>query len=101
MVAAVSSASAQPAQAPGAAPTARPPITPAPVVRPPDPELDLPNTDTTKRVSGLGQEATGGAQCRATCDKAYYLCLASDDGGLCATSWTHCLTACPEHSSNF
>ena len=79
--------------------------TPAPVALPPrapDPELDLPDTDTAKRIGGYADEdAVGGADCRTGCDKSYYLCLAVDDSGRCPVSWTQCLTACPAHSSNF
>jgi hypothetical protein len=88
-----------------AAPKAAPRQTPAPVFTPPprtpDPTLDLPDDDTTKRVTGLGQEAVGGADCRAECDKAYYMCLSTDDGGQCPPTWSQCLTACPAVSSNF
>jgi hypothetical protein len=79
--------------------------TPAPAVAPPprtpDPELDLPDTDTAKRVTGLGDEAVGGADCRTQCHTAYYMCLSADDSGGCPTAWTQCLNACPAHSSNF
>ncbi|HUO22364.1 MAG TPA: hypothetical protein VMU59_07595 [Caulobacteraceae bacterium] len=77
------------------------PAVPQPATRAPDPELDIPDTDTAKRVGGYGQEAVGGADCRVACDKAYYMCLSTDEGGQCGLAWSQCLTACPEHSSNF
>ena len=84
---------------------AAPRQTPAPIIAPaprtPDPELDLPDTDTAKRVTGLGGEAVGGADCRTQCHTAYYMCLSTDDSGGCPTAWTQCLNACPAHSSNF
>jgi len=93
------------AQTPAAPIKAGPPQTPVPVALPPrtpDPELDLPDTDTAKRIGGYAdQEATGGADCRTSCDKSYYLCLANDGSGQCPASWTQCLTACPANSSNF
>ena len=105
-------ADAQTAGKPPDTPTVLPPVakaaprqTPAPIIAPaprtPDPELDLPDTDTAKRVTGLGGEAVGGADCRTQCHTAYYICLANDDSGGCPTAWTQCLTACPAHSSNF
>ena len=88
--------------APAQAPPPRQTPIPAPAAQPPDPELDMPDTDTAKRVTGYaGDQAVGGADCRTTCDKAYYLCLSNDDSGQCPTGWTRCLTACPAHSSNF
>jgi hypothetical protein len=87
------------------APSQTPRQTPAPVFTPPprtpDPELDLPDTDTAKRVTGLGGEASGGADCRAACDKTYYLCLPNDPSGQCPGSWALCVAACPANSSNF
>ncbi len=93
------------AQTPAAPAKPAPQQTPAPVALPPrapDPELDLPDTDTAKRIGGYAdQNAVGGADCRTGCDKTYYQCLAVDDSGQCPASWTQCLTACPAHSSNF
>jgi hypothetical protein len=69
---------------------------------PTHPELDMPDTDTAKRVTAYaGDQAVGGADCRTNCDKAYYMCLTNDDGGQCPTSWNRCLIGCPAHSSNF
>jgi hypothetical protein len=81
------------------------PNTPAPAFtlppRTPDPDLDLPDTDTAKRVTGLGADAVGGADCRTGCAKTYYMCLSIDDSGQCPSAWAQCLAACPAHSSNF
>jgi hypothetical protein len=79
--------------------TTAPAFTPPP--RAPDPELDLPDTDTAKRVTGLRDEAVGGADCRTACDKAYYICLPNDPDSQCQGFWTQCLRTCPTHSSNF
>lgn len=113
-VAVMTSASAQTAPGAIAAPTPpTPPVvdkkplvrqTPMPklAARRPDPELDLRDTDTAKRVEGfVGDQPVGGADCRTQCAKAYYVCLSTDDSGGCAPTWTRCLTACPAHSSNF
>lgn len=80
--------------------------TPAPVTAPPprarDAELDLPDTDTAKRLDRkVGDQAVGGADCRTRCHAAYYMCLTADDSGGCPTAWAQCLNACPAHSSNF
>ncbi|HVY34074.1 MAG TPA: hypothetical protein VG960_06595, partial [Caulobacteraceae bacterium] len=102
------------AQTPGKPPPAAPPpvvkaVVPqskatviAPPPRTPDAELDLPDTDTAKRLDRkVGDQAVGGADCRTQCHTAYYMCLAADDSGGCPTAWAQCLNACPAHSSNF
>ena len=92
-----------PAPKAATAPAPQTPIPAAqlPVALPPDPVLSQ-DADPAPRVGRYaGDQAAGGADCRTSCDKAYYLCLSTDDGGQCSTTWSQCLTGCPSHSSNF
>ncbi len=82
-------------------PQSKAPVTPPPP-RARNAELDLPDTDTAKRLDRkVGDQAVGGADCRTRCHAAYYMCLTADDSGGCPTAWAQCLNACPAHSSNF
>jgi hypothetical protein len=76
------------------------PMTPLPP-RAPDPDLDFNPPDTTQRVGGLADLPLGGADCRTTCDKTYYICLSTEDADQCSSAWTRCLVACPQSSSSF
>lgn len=60
-----------------------------------------PQADTTARIGGLQPEQAGGAQCRSGCAQTYYFCLANQEGDICQSNWTQCLTACPTNSSSF
>lgn len=92
--------------------TARAPAAPAaPVIPPPrvapgrqrdltlmSPNLSQPTAPRTRGWDGGTRSGIGGAQCRTTCARDQYICLAGD-GGDCSTTWRRCLAACPEGSA--
>jgi hypothetical protein len=81
-----------------------PPVMPPPRVapgRPRDLTLMSPNLSqpAAPRLRGWdGAAAPGGAQCRTSCSRDQYVCLAGD-GGDCNAIWVKCVAACPEGSS--
>ena len=56
--------------------------------------------DPASRQGGLSV-APGGARCRQACAQTLYACRVNDDEQACNPSWTQCVAACPEGSSDF
>ena len=53
------------------------------------------------KIEPLVRPARTVDQCRATCDRDYFFCLAESDESLCAPLWTTCRLACakdPTHN---
>ncbi len=56
--------------------------------------------DPASRQGGLSV-APGGARCRQACAQTLYACRVNDDEQACNPSWSQCVAACPEGSSDF
>lgn len=67
----------------------------APAILPPPASTAAPPAYSPPVSTSFGADASGGGQCRQSCARTYYFCLANDDDDNCSQDWGQCRAKCP------
>lgn len=67
----------------------------APALPPPLPQTSAPNVPRYAPPLSFGSDASSGGQCRLSCARTYYFCLANNGDDTCAQDWGQCRARCP------